>query len=520
MPVNGAEILVHTAVNAGIELCFANAGTTELPVAIAFDTIPGIKTVLGLFEGVCTGAADGYGRMLDRPAMTLLHLGPGFANGIANLHNARRAGSPVLSIIGDHATWHQKADAPLTMDIASLARTVSGWQRKNRSVQTISRNVMEAVYASLYGQVASLIIPNDHQIEEWNGPLYSKRTFSFEPVDDTTIQKAVQILKKYTKTALIVSGRALRERGLQALSRIQRMTGCHLFTLSFPPYMERGAHFPHVERIPYFPEPAFKRLAAYEAFILAGTDIPVTFFGYQGIDSYLIHRGQKILHLTTTPRQNVAEALEHLAHALTSSKGKTATRLPLSSIERPDFPQGRLTPEKASATIAACQPEMAIIVDEGLTSIFAYYPLTATLPPHSYMTITGGSIGYGMPCAVGASLACPDRPVINIQADGSGLYTLQALWTEAREGLNVTTLICANRSYNILFLELERAGIKEPGPKTRSLADLGNPAVDWVSIAQGFGVPGVSVDTAEGLRKELTKALREPGPHLIEMVLV
>lgn len=517
--MNGAEILVKTAVNAGIELCFANAGTTELPIATAFDRISGIKAVLGLFEGVCTGAADGYGRMLARPAMTLLHLGPGFANGIANLHNARRAGSPILSIIGDHATWHQKADAPLNMDILSLVRTVSGWHKKNRSVQTISRNIMEATNASLYGQIASLIVPNDHQLEEWKGPPFKKQQFSFDPVDGKTIEKAASLLRKYRKTALILSGRALREQGLRAVAHIQRITGCDLFTQSFPPYMERGVGLPEIERISYFPEPAIKRLSPYEAFILAGTNIPVTFFGYKGIESYLINKEQKTLQLTTA-KQNVAEALEYLAQALGSSPRKSKIKSPLQSIQRPDYPQGRLTPEKACAIIAALQPENAIIVDEGLTSALTYYPLTDRLPRHSYMTIAGGSIGYGMPCAVGASLACPDRPVINIQADGSGLYTLQALWTEAREGLNVTTLICANRSYNILFMELERAGIKEPGQKTRSLADLGNPHVDWVSIARGFGVPGIAVDTAEGLRHELNKALSEPGPHLIEMVFV
>jgi len=517
--VNGAEILVKTAVHAGIELCLANAGTTELPIAIAFDKIPGIKTVLGLFEGVCTGAADGYGRMLDRPAMTLLHLGPGFANGIANLHNARRAGSPIISIIGDHATWHQHADAPLTMDISSLISTVSGWQRKNRSVQTLSRNIVEAISASLYGQIASLIVPNDHQMEEWKGPLFKQRQVSFDPVDTRIIDRAARLIRKYKKTALILSGRALRERGLRAVSHIQRITGCDLFTTSFPPYMERGIGLPQIERLPYFPEPAIKALEPYEAFILAGTKIPVTFFGYKGIESYLINKEQKTIELTTA-KHNVAEALEYLAQALGPLPRRSSIKGSFTSIQRPDIPQGQLTPEKACAIIAALQPENAIIVDEGITSSLTYYALTGKLPGHSYMTIAGGSIGYGMPCAVGASLACPDRPVINIQADGSGLYTLQALWTQAREGLNVTTLICANRSYNILFMELERAGIKEPGPKTRSLADLRNPHVDWVSIARGFGVPGVSVDSAEGLCIELRKALFESGPHLIEMVFV
>ena len=515
--MNGAELLVKTAVAAGIHVCFANAGTTELPITIAFDSIPGIRPILALFEGVCTGAADGYGRMLDKPAMNLLHLGPGFANGIANLHNARRAHTPILNVIGEHATWHRPADAPLTMDIEALVGTVSGWQRTNKSVESLSRDMADAISATFYGQIASLIVPQNHQWAEHNDDTVSLPGFLFDPVEHDSIEAAAQLLRTGKKAALMIGGRALRTRGLQAAVRIKRATGCDLLTGTFPGYMERGAGLPPVSRIPYFPEQATSMLSQYQGIVLAGIKAPVTFFGYQGIDSQVLTEYQQTVHIGTG-RQNIIEVLEGLADALGMLGNSHGREDVVTEPQRPQLPQGALTAEKACLTLAVLQPEHAIIVDEGLTSVFSYYSLTAALPPHSLMTIAGGSIGYGMPCAVGAAIACPDRPVINLQADGSAMYTVQALWTEAREGLNVTTLICSNRSYNILKLELQRAGI-EPGPKALSLAELRPPVIDWVSIARGFGVPAVSVSTAEGLAHALKKALEEPGPHLIEMVL-
>ena len=516
--MNGAEILIKTAIAAGIEVCFVNAGTTELPVVTAFDSIPGIKPILGLFEGVCTGSADGYGRMMDRPAMTLLHLGPGFANGIANLHNARRAHTPVFNVIGEHATWHRGADAPLTMDIEALTGTVSGWQCTSKSIETLSRDIANGIANAWYGQIASLIVPNDHLLTECIDESISPPKFSFDPVDSDSIEKAAQLFRNNKKVALMLGARALRKQGLQAAARIKNATGCDLFTETFPGYMERGVGLPVVERVPYFPEKATARLSQYQAVILAGSKEPVTFFGYQGIDSEILKKNQLKIHIGTG-RQNVVEALEYLADALnTQGFVKKAGNI-LAELTPLELPQGELTGEKACRILAALQPENAIIVDEGITTSFDYYPLTGGIAPHSLMAISGGSIGYGMPCALGAQVACPDRPVINLQADGSALYTVQALWSEARESLNVTTLICSNRSYHILDLELLRSGITSPGPRALSLIDLIDPSIDWVKIASGLGVPAVSVSTAEGLTRELGRALQEPGPHLIEMVL-
>jgi acetolactate synthase-1/2/3 large subunit len=517
--VNGGQSLIKTARKAGITVCFVNAGTTELPIVLALDSEPGIRAILGLFEGVCTGAADGYGRILGKPAITLLHLGPGLANGIANLHNARKAKSPLVNLIGEHATWHRAADPPLAMDVEALAGTVSGWQRTSKSPTTLSQDLAEAVAASRYGQVATLIVPNDYQLAECPATEVATPRFSFDPVDLPAIEEVARTMRAGEKTGLIIGGRALRKRGLQAAAHIQAVTKCDLLTNTYPSYLERGVGLPDMKRIPHFPELGIEMVSQYQTIVLAGTKAPMTFFGYPGVRSYLLTENQPCRQIATD-RQDAAQALECLAEVLGASPGATIPKGVLPQPFRPDVPQGELTAEKACLTLAALQPENAIIVDEGLTTAATYYPLTAGLPRHAFLAVSGGSIGYGIPCATGAAVACPDRPVINLQADGSAMYTVQALWTQAREALDVTTLICSNRSYEILKIELTRAGITSMGPKTRSLLELDSPDIDWVKIAEGMGVPAVAVRTAEELGKELLRALSSPGPHLIEMKLV
>ncbi|MFN7944400.1 MAG: acetolactate synthase large subunit [Blastocatellia bacterium] len=514
--MNGAESLFRTAIAAGIEVCFANPGTTEMPFVRALDEVPGIRAVLCLFEGVCTGAADGYGRMADKPALTLLHLGPGFANGIAYLHDARRARSPVVNLIGDHATWHLAADAPLTSDIVSLARPVSAWLRTNRSAEELAADAAEAIAAASKrpGRIATLIVPHDCQLEAAGSAAEPQPVAEWPPVSDEAVDGAATMLRSQQKTALLLGGWVLRERGLRAAARIAAVTDCKLLCEGFPARWERGAGMPVVDRLPYFPEQAMAVLAPYQNVILAGARSPVAFFGYPGLPSYFISPEQQTAVLAS-PEEDAISALESLAEALNAPEdaGKFAPAAP------PARPAGALTLESFAAAIAALQPEDAIIMDEGNTSSFAYGPLSASALRHSYLTQPGGAIGLGPPCATGAAVACPDRPVINIQADGSAMYTLQALWTQAREGLNVTTLICNNRSYRILGVELKRAGVDEFGPQARNLIGLTSPALDWVQMANGMGVPAVRVATADDLCRELERALTEAGPHLIEMML-
>jgi len=514
--MNGAESALHTAQAAGIDLCLANPGTTEMPLVAALEGVPGIRAVLGLFEGVCTGAADGYARMTGRPALTLLHLGPGFANGIANLHNARRARVPLVNLIGDHATWHLGFDAPLTSDIVSLAAPVSGFVRTTTAATDLAGDLAAAVSAALEppGKVASLIVPADCQWEEASGPAPFAAPPSPSAPDAAALAAAADALGAGERCALFLGGDALGERGQRAAARAAAATGSRLIAETFWRRMERGAGLPAVERLPYFPEQAMEALGPLSDLVLVGATEPVAFFGYPGLPSRLAPEGCRI-HVLARPEEDAEAGLEALAERV----GAAREAPPAASAPRPGPASGALDPATLGRTLAALQPDHAIVVDEGATSGLPYYLLSAAAPPHSFLTLTGGAIGQGPPCATGAALACPDRRVIALQADGSGMYTLQALWTQAREGLDVTTVLCANRSYRILQIELGRSGITAPGPKARALTDLTHPEIEWCSLARGLGVPADRVESAEGLARALAASFSEPGPRLIEAML-
>lgn len=513
--MNGAESLLRTAAAGGISVCFANPGTTELPLLIALDQVREIRPILCLAEAVCTGAADGYGRMAGHPALTLLHLGPGFANGIAYLHDARRARSPIINLIGEHASWHLAADAPLTSDIESLARPVSAWLRRNSSAEESAGDMADAIAAAMVapGQIATLILPHDFQIAEASGPAPPRAVQPASGVSDSQISKAAEILRASRLPAMFLGGRALTERGLRAASAIKAATGCRLINETFPKRMERGPETPAIERLPYFPEPAMALLEKHDAVILAGSMEPVSFFGYPGLPSYFISTEQK-KHTLATPFDDVENALEALADLVTSGKHSQTDTRPMP----PATPNGPITLESFAAAIVSSQPENAIVMDEGNTSSFYYFGMAAKAPRYTHLTQPGGAIGCGLPCATGAAVACPDRPVINLQADGSAMYTLQSLWTQAREGLNVTTVICNNGGYRVLGVELQRAGVKELSPEMRSLVALSNPTLDFVKLAAGMGVPGKRVERVEELASEVKRATSEPGPFLIEAV--
>ena len=513
--MNGAESLIRTAVAAGVDLCLANPGTTEMQLVAALDAVPGMRAVLGLFEGVCTGAADGYARMTGRPALTLLHLGPGFANGIANLHNARRAYSPVVNLIGDHATWHLAADAPLTSDIASLASPVSGWVRKSARAVELAADGADAIAAALEppGQVATLIVPQDCTWDQAPGPAAPVKPCARAPVADARVAAAAEALASSAPSALFLGGCALRAPALRAAARIAAATGCALIHETFFARIERGAGLPAVERLPYFPEQGAERLRSLAHLVLAGAREPVAFFGYPDHPSRLCGDDTRIQSLADGA-EDVTSALEALALRV-----KAQARIVMPTPARVDLPSGPLTVGALGQALAALQPEGAIVVDEGATSGLAYFAIAAGALPHDCLGLTGGAIGQGLPTAVGAALACPDRKVIAFQADGSGMYTLQSLWTCARESLDVVVVIASNRVYRILQVELARAGVAEPGPQARALTDLSHPELDWVSLARGMGVPGARADTAEAFIAAFRRALAEPGPCLIEAVL-
>ena len=511
----GAELLMETAAEGGVEVCFANPGTTEMPMVEALDGVPKIRPILGLFEGVCTGAADGYGRMAGKPAMALLHLGPGLANGVCNLHNARRAHTPMLVVVGEHATWHRPYDPPLAMDIEALAGVLGGWQRTTSRAQNLGVDVSDALAATRGGQLATLIVPFDLQTKPVVATPAPEAPSPYDAVDEKLIANAAKLLtKRGKKTAIILGGRGLSREGQMKAACIKAVCGCDLIAETFPARMERGIGLPSVDRVPYVPEQALNRLGVYDTIVLAGAPTPITFFGYKDTPASLLSTAQDVATLGDGP--NVLAALDRLAKALEAPPSPPQELLVQAA--EIAMPTGVLARDKVCALLAALQPANAIVVDEGNTTSMSYHYHATLAKPFTLLTLTGGAIGQGAPCAAGAAVACPDRKVISLQADGSALYTVQALWTQAKEKLDVLTLICSNQSYDVLKFEASRLGTHQLGPTVKRLTDLSG--IDWVKLGEGLGVRSVAVTTAEDLASELSNALTENGPRLIEMKLV
>ncbi len=515
--MNGARALLSTLVESGVDVCFANPGTSEMHFVAALDEVPQMRGILTLFEGVATGAADGYGRMTGRPAATLLHLGPGLGNGLANLHNARRARTPVVNIVGDHATYHTRYDAPLESDIASIAGSVSGWYRVTARADDVGADAADAVAAATGppGCVATLVLPADASWSESDtGPCATRPKVRPSPAPTELVDQLAQVLRSGEKTALLLGGTSVRARGLHAASRVCATTGAMLLGETFPANLERGAGIPALDRLGYLAEFAQAQLDGVQHLILVDAKAPVSFFAYPGKASDLVPAGCTV-HTLAWPGQDAPGALETLAEAVGAAQG-SAIPAPAA---RPDRPTGPLSPATLAAALGAALPEGAIVVDEGNTSGLFVAGATAGAPPHDWLTLTGGAIGIGLPAATGAAVAAPDRPVLCLQADGSAMYTLQALWTQAREDLNVTTVVLANRSYAILNMELQRVGADAGGPAARRLLDLTEPDLDFTALSQGLGVPARRVESAEELTKALEASFAEPGPSLIEVPL-
>ncbi|MFN3232545.1 MAG: acetolactate synthase large subunit [Alphaproteobacteria bacterium] len=511
--MNGAEALIATALSEGIEVCFANPGTTEMPMVAALDTVPGIRGILFLHENAATGAADGYARMAGKPAMTVLHLGPGLMNGLTNLHNARRAHSPVFNVIGEHASWHVRADPLLATDIEGVARTIHGYVKENLGATTVAMDTAQTIAEAMAhgGRSGTLILPHDSQLGDAGDVIPVPRTAEKAGFASGHVIETARRLKA-GKSALFLGGDGLSEDALMLAGRIAAGTGAELICETFVARMEKGGGLPAPVKLPYRPEDAIALTGQFDTVVIIGTARPIAFFGYPGGPSELTTDAQTIS--LAAPGEDIVGALAALADELSAPDAPAPRAATL-----PDMPKGALDGPAISAVIANLQPQGAIVMDEGLTSAAAYHAFSDASPRFTHMQLTGGAIGEGPGASTGAAIACPDRQVINFQADGSGAYSVQALWTQAREQLDVVTIIAANRRYNILGFELERAGIMNPGPVTRSMVSLNGPHLDWVKIAEGFGVPGVAVDTAEGLAEALEDALEAQGPRLIEAVM-
>jgi acetolactate synthase-1/2/3 large subunit len=514
--LNGAQTLAQTLSNCGIEVCFANPGTSEMHFVAALDSVPGIRPVLCLFEGVATGAADGYGRVAGKPAATLLHLGPGLANGLANLHNARRAATPIVNVVGDHATYHLQYDALLTSDIVGFARPVSAWIHECKSAASVATDAARAVQAARAapGAIATLILPAD---AAWNPAERAAQPLpDIAPaaVGADAIEAVARRLTSGKKTAILLRGKAMIGEGLEAAGRVQAKTGARLLCDTFAPHTESGAGRVPIERIPYFGEQIAAALAGTEQIILVGSRPPVSFFAYPGKPSWCAPEGCEFAHLAHAHEDGV-QALHDLADAL-GAPARSPMRVPL---QLPDLPVGSLSALSVAQIIANLTPENVIYADESATSSLPLLTNLARARAHTHLPLTGGSIGQGLPLAVGAALAAPDRKVVCPHGDGGAAYTLQALWTMARERLDVTTVIYANRSYAILNIELRRVGAGEAGAKAQSLLDLHDPELNWVQIASGLGVEASRATTAEEFAAQYGSAMKHRGPRLIEVMI-
>jgi acetolactate synthase-1/2/3 large subunit len=513
--MNGAESMLETLINGGIEVCFSNPGTSEMHMVAAIGKSSKMRSILSLFEGVCSGAADGYARMAGKPALTLLHLGPGLSNASANLHNARKARSPVINLIGDHATYHKQYDAPLNSDVIGLSGPVSHWVRSVESAEALPGDTAEAVQAAMLrpGQIATLIIPADCAWDPSGEPVGALPIPEDGIAHSEAIEEAVKLLKNGRKTMLLMSHRALTEEALDLADQIAQVTGASLMCDTFTPKLARGQGRCDIERLGYFAEQAMVQLAEVEQLIMVCTKPPVGFFAYPEKPSEFYPEGCS-LHTLAAIEEDPIDALSRLVDALDAGAVKPR-RLPL---DKPDLAMGALTLESMARAVGHFLPVDAIVVDESATSGAFIPAMTRTAEPHDWLSLTGGSIGYGLPVAIGAAVACPDRKTLCLHGDGGAMYTIQALWTMARESLDVCVVIFANRKYQILQVELARVGAQSMNKQTLDMLDLSNPDLDFVKIAEGMGVRASRADTADTFNELLGKAMQTPGPCLIEAV--
>lgn len=515
--MNGAESLVRTLLKGGVDVCFANPGTSEMHFVGALDRVEGMRCVLGLFEGVCSGAADGYYRMTDKPASTLLHLGPGLANSAANLHNAKKAGSGIVNIVGEHALYHIQYDTPLTADIEGIARPFSHWVKTSPTSKTVAGDGALAIQAARVapGQIATLILPADTAWGEADGVADTPDTPPPAGPQNDAVVAAAKALSRGNSAMLFLGGRALRARGLELAGKIAAKTGCRVQAAGGTARIERGAGRVATLRLHFVIETAQEQLKGTQQMVLVGAKPPAAFFAYPGKPSVLTPPGCETTTLCPVEGDPVA-SLEALAAELGA-----LTEKPAGVVQggRPERPTGKFTLEGLGQALGATMPEGAIIVDESVTTGRGFFPYSAGAPPHDWLNNMGGSIGFGTPVAVGAAVACPNRKVIAMIGDGSAMYTIQSLWTMAREGLDICVMIFSNRSYNILYSQLASVGAANPGPRAIDMLTLDRPTIDFCAMAKSLGMPGTQVRNLDELTQQLTYAMSQRGPYLIDVLM-
>lgn len=508
--MTGADALVATLADHGVDACFANPGTSEMHLVTALDRETRIRSVLCLFEGVATGAADGYARIAGKPAMTLLHLGAGYLNGGANIHNAKRAHTPMINVIGDHAVPHRRYDAPLNSDIMGLAGPNSVWIKSADNVKATGKLAAEA-YAASFGPVSgpvSLILPADSAWEQGGEKGSEARVAGLRQAPPELIEKARDAVAKAKSPVILINGTALTEDGLKDAARL-KAAGVRVITDTFYWKMRRGAGVFAPDRMQYFAEGAMSDLEGTDLMLVAGTSLPAAFFAYPGKPSLLVPEGCETLELGGHDSDSAA-TLKALADSMGADKAADPTPL-----RKPDAPAGDLNAAAIGASVARHMPENAIVSDDGVSNSLPVFLSTMGAEPHDWMMLTGGAIGQGLPLALGAAVAAPDRKVIALTGDGAGMYTNQALWSMVREGADVTTIVFVNHTYRILNIELHRTGAGNPGPTAKDMLAIGEPDIDWVSLAQSMGVEATAATTAEEFDEAFEKAMKTPGPKLI-----
>jgi acetolactate synthase-1/2/3 large subunit len=373
-----------------------------------------------------------------------------------------------------------------------------------------------AVQAALQypGQIATLILPADAAWLEADRPAPALPKPPAAAISTEAIDQSAAALGSGRKTMMLIRGAALKERGLSAAGRVAAATGARIACDTFAPRCQRGVGRVEVERIPYFAEQIVEFMKGTEQLILIGASPPVSFFAYPNKPSWRTPEDCKIMYLAHANEDGTI-ALEALADAVKAPKQPLHVGIP----GKPDIPNGPLNPLTAGQVIAHYLPNDAIISDEGATAGGGVHRYAANIEPHDHLALTGGAIGQGIPVAAGAAIACPDRKVVCLHGDGGAMYTLQALWTQARESLDVTTVIFANRSYAILNIELARVGAGEPGPRAFSMLDLHNPELDWVKLASGMGVEASRATSVEDFATQFASAMKHRGPRLIEVIV-
>lgn len=524
--MNGAEFLISALEFSGVDTCFANPGTSEMHFVAALDGSTSMRGILGLFEGVVTGAADGYGRMLDRPAATLLHLGPGLANANSSLHNAKRALSPVVNVVGDHARNHLELDAPLTSDVEGAARPFSNWVRTSSRSEALLSDAAEAVTVALRGNVSTLVLPADvswTELEEVPSNWPCVGTVPRPRVDQGSVEAAARALIEAGPRGLILmGGRTMRAEAVEFADRIGAATGARVCSDTFLPRVERGAGRHNVGTVPYPLALSQELFSRYDTVVLVGTKPPVAFFAYPNSRSEISSPGTRFVDLCPSSpfaHDSLSAVYDALPEKLRHQDHESRRVAMVAEHAVPDRPSGSITREKLAAFLGSAIPENSIIVDESITTGSGFYSATTGALPHDWLSATGGAIGWALPVATGAAIACPERKVVCLESDGSGAYMPQALWTQAREGSDVVTLIFANQRYQILRDEMANVGVSKIGARAANLLDIGSPSIDWVAVARGFGVAARRVETMDDLGKAFDQAISTSGPALIEVLV-